>query len=79
MAQRRNRRKTRTVSDHALLAIQKYFLRAVHMQMQCTEARSRLHKKICAHFMKEQSPSVSLMPVSNKYRQTLRRFGEPDD
>jgi hypothetical protein len=34
MAQRRNRRKTRTVSDHAILALHNYYLRAEHMRGQ---------------------------------------------
>jgi len=42
MVQRRNRRKTRTVSTHAILALHKYYLRAEHMRGQFRDARDRL-------------------------------------
>ena len=63
MAQRRNRRKSRTVSDHALLALHKYFLRAVHMQMQCNEARNRLVAKYGEESLKVRTPTTERFEV----------------
>jgi hypothetical protein len=41
----RNRRKARPVSDHAIMALHKYYLRAQHMRLQFHQARDDFVKK----------------------------------
>lgn len=58
MAQRRNRRKPRFVSDHALLALHKYYLRAEHMRGQCHDAKNRLIAQHGTEALKIRTPSM---------------------
>ena len=63
MAQRRNRRKTRAVSDHAILALHKYYLRAEYMRGQFRDVRDRL---VAAHgdeALKSRTPSTERFQV----------------
>jgi hypothetical protein len=41
----RNRRKARSVSDHAIMALHKYYLRAEHMRFQFHQAREEFVNK----------------------------------
>ena len=58
MTQRRNRRKTRTVSDHAILALHKYYLRAEYMRTQASNARDQLVAKHGIESLKFRTPST---------------------
>jgi hypothetical protein len=63
MAQRRNRRKTRTVSDHAILALHKYYLRAEYMRGQFRDARDRLVAAHGEEALKTRTPSTERFQV----------------
>jgi hypothetical protein len=58
MARRRNRRSTRTVSDHAILALHKYYLRAETMRGQFRDARNRLVAKHGEEALAIRTPST---------------------
>jgi hypothetical protein len=62
-AQRRNRRKPRTVSDHALLTLHKYYLRAEYMRGQCYDARDRLVANHGPEALKIRTPSTERFQV----------------
>src|ERR1700737_1347274 len=63
MAERRNRRKTRTVSDHAILALHKYYLRAEYMRGQLQDARDRLVAAHGEEALKIRTPSTERFQV----------------
>lgn len=58
MAQQRNRRKARVVSDHAMLALHKYYLRAEHMRMQASKAREELIAKYGVASLRSRTASL---------------------
>jgi hypothetical protein len=80
MAQRRDRRKTRTVSDHAILALHKYYLRAEYMRGQFRDARDRLVAAHGEEALKIRTPSTERFQVemrSTGCNIPRRPIGEP--
>lgn len=63
MTQQRNQRKTRSVSDHAVLALHKYYLRAEYMRGQFRDARDQFVAEHGEEALKSRTPSTERFQV----------------